>query len=98
MLLDNGALPVLAHPYSTKDVEGTVGRLVLAGLQGLEVYYGEYTDDQQQELLRTAHRYRLTPTGGSDFHGPRFREGRDLGTVNVPASAWEQLQARGPTR
>ncbi|MDQ3442400.1 MAG: PHP domain-containing protein [Chloroflexota bacterium] len=98
MLLDNGAVPVLAHPYSTKDVEGTVARLVPSGLQGLEVYYGEYTDDQQQELLRTAHRNRLTPTGGSDFHGPRFREGRDLGTVTVPISAWEQLQALGLPR
>jgi len=98
MLLDNGAVPVLAHPHSTTDVEGTVARLVPSGLRGLEVYYGEYTDNQQQELLRTAHRFGLTPTGGSDFHGPRFREGRDLGTVNLPGSVWEQLQALGPPR
>lgn len=98
MLLDNGAIPVLAHPFSTKDVEGTVKRLVPAGLRGLEVYYGEYDEAQQQELIGIAHRFGLTPTGGSDFHGPRFREGRDLGTVSVPASAWEQLQALGPPR
>ncbi len=97
MLLDNGAVPVLAHPFSTKDPEGTVRRLVSAGLRGLEVYYGEYDDRQQQELLDVAHRYGLVPTGGSDFHGPRFREGRDLGTVSVPVSAWDQLDALRPT-
>ena len=96
MLLDNGAIPVLAHPFSTRDVEGTVNRLVPAGLRGLEVYYGEYDDAQQRELLETALHHRLIPTGGSDFHGPRFRDGRDLGTVDVPAAVWEQLLALRP--
>lgn len=96
MLLDNGAVPVLAHPFSTGDVEATVRRLVPVGLRGLEVYYGEYGNAQQQDLLRAARRYGLVATGGSDFHGPRFREGRDLGTVDVPFTAWEQLQALRP--
>lgn len=91
-LLDNGAVPVLAHPFSTRDVGATLSRLVPAGLMGLEVYYGEYDDAQQRELLHTARRYDLAPTGGSDFHGPRFREGRNLGTGSVPAAAWEHLQ------
>lgn len=98
MLLDNGAVPVLAHPFSTRDVEGTVKRLVLAGLRGLEVYYGEYDEAQQQELFRMAQRYGLALTGGSDFHGPRFREGRDLGTVSVPVAAWDHLQTLRPSR
>lgn len=93
LLLENGAVPVLAHPDSTRDVEGTLARLVPAGLRGLEVFYGEYGDARQQELLVLARRHGLTPTGGSDFHGPRFREGRDLGTVSVPAAAWDELQS-----
>ncbi len=98
ILLDNGAIPVLAHPFSTRDVEGTVNRLVPAGLRGLEVYYGEYDGAQQRELLGIANRYGLVPTGGSDFHGPRFREGRDLGTVDVPVTVWEGLLALRPDR
>ncbi len=98
ILLDNGAIPVLAHPFSTRDVEGTVNRLVPAGLRGLEVYYGEYDGAQQRELLGIANRYGLVPTGGSDFHGPRFREGRDLGTVDVPVIVWEGLLALRPDR
>ncbi len=96
LLLENGAVPVLAHPDSTRDVEGTLRRLVPAGLRGLEVHYGEYSATRQQELLVIARRYGLTPTGGSDFHGPRFREGRDLGTVSVPTAAWDELQSLRP--
>lgn len=96
LLLDNGAIPVLAHPHSTRDVQGTVERLVPAGLRGIEVYYGEYDTAQQQALLQTARQFGLISTGGSDFHGPRFREGRDLGTVHVPHMVWDRLQdARG---
>lgn len=98
LLLDNGAVPVLAHPDSTRDVEGTLRRLVPAGLRGLEVYYGEYPETRQQELFVMARAYGLTPTGGSDFHGPRFREGRDLGTVSVPVAAWDELRALRPNR
>ena len=96
LLLDNGAVPVLAHPDSTRDVEGTLERLVPAGLRGLEVFYGEYTETRRRELLAIARRFGLTPTGGSDFHGPRFREGRDLGTVSVPVVAWDELQSMRP--
>jgi predicted metal-dependent phosphoesterase TrpH len=91
VLLDNRAIPVLAHPYSTGDVVGTVERLVPAGLRGIEVYYGEYDDAQRHELQGIADRFGLIPTGGSDYHGPYFREGRDLGTVEVPPMVWERL-------
>jgi 3',5'-nucleoside bisphosphate phosphatase len=91
MLRDNGAIPVLAHPYSTKDPAGMAARLVPAGLRGFEVYYGEYDADQQAALAKIAATYGLLPTGGSDYHGPRFREGRDLGSVGVPEAAWEAL-------
>ncbi len=91
MLRDNGAFPVLAHPFSTGDPAGMAARLTGHGLRGFEVYYGEYTDEQRAELLRIANRANLTPTGGSDYHGPRFREGRDLGTVGVPERAWLDL-------
>jgi predicted metal-dependent phosphoesterase TrpH len=92
-LLDNGAVPVLAHPLSTGDAEGTAARLAAAGLRGFEVFYGQYAPDQQQHLLDIARRYDLLPTGGSDFHGPNYREGRDLGTVEMPAWVWDGLRA-----
>jgi len=93
ILLDNGAIPVLAHPFSTRDARGMVERLKPAGLRGLEVFYGEYDEAQQGELLQLGNEFNLISTGGSDFHGPGFREGRDLGTVYVPAHVWDRLQA-----
>ena len=93
ILRDNGAIPVLAHPYSTGDPAAMAERLAPAGLMGFEVHYGEYTDEQQAILANIAKRHGLVPTGGSDYHGPRFREGRDLGTVNVPRTDFEGLLA-----
>jgi predicted metal-dependent phosphoesterase TrpH len=93
LIVENGAIPVLAHPYTTGDVEATLQRLVPAGLRGLEVYYGEYSPRQHHELLAIALRWNLRPTGGSDFHGPNFKEGRDLGTAPVPEEVFINLAA-----
>ena len=93
MLRENDAIPVLAHPFSTGDPAGMAARLVPAGLRGFEVHYGEYDAAQKATLATIAEEHGLIPTGGSDYHGPRFREGRDLGTVDVPQSTWDALQA-----
>ncbi|MGI8484931.1 MAG: PHP domain-containing protein [Thermomicrobiales bacterium] len=93
LILANGAIPVLAHPFTTGDVGATLTRLVPAGLRGLEVYYGEYSPTQRAELLATAQRWQLIPTGGSDYHGPKFREGRELGSAPVPDRVYSDLAA-----
>jgi predicted metal-dependent phosphoesterase TrpH len=92
LLLANGAIPVLAHPFSTRDPEGTVARLVPAGLRGIEVYYAEYTPEQHGILSDLAERWDLLKTGGSDFHGTPDREGRDLGSAPVPESVIHNLR------
>jgi predicted metal-dependent phosphoesterase TrpH len=96
-----GAVPVLAHPLSTGDVQGTLARLVPRGLLGVEVYYGEYSPEQRSELKAIADAWSLIATGGSDYHGPNFKEGRELGTAPVPLAsaralrrAWEALSNR----
>jgi 3',5'-nucleoside bisphosphate phosphatase len=94
LLADHGAVPVLAHPYSTKDIPGILSRLVPVGLQGLETYYAEYAPEQHRDLRAIAEKWGLVPTGGSDYHGAGFREGRELGTAPVPGETWERLQAR----
>lgn len=91
LLVKHGAIPVLAHPYSTKDIDGTLKRLVPSGLLGLETYYAEYSADQHRELRSIADAWDLVPTGGSDYHGAGFREGRDLGSAPVPDEVAERL-------
>lgn len=91
LLLDHAAVPVLAHPYSTKDIDGILDRLVPAGLAGFETYYAEYSLEQHAELRAIADRWELIPTGGSDYHGAGFREGRELGSAPVPTEVAERL-------
>ena len=93
LMLANGAIPVLAHPFSTRDPEAALERLVPAGLRGIEVYYAEYSTDQHQILSDLADRFGLLKTGGSDFHGTPDREGRELGSAPVPVEVIERLRA-----
>ncbi len=87
-----GGAAVLAHPYSVSGLEGLLPRLIAAGLVGLEVWYGEYTVEQRQALAELADAQRLIPTGGSDYHGEGFREGRELGSVDVPMETVARLR------
>ncbi|MGI8644134.1 MAG: PHP domain-containing protein [Thermomicrobiales bacterium] len=99
LVLKAGGVPVLAHPLTTGDPERVARRLQPLGLRGFEVYYSEYNAQTQRELRDIAHELGLIPTGGSDFHGPNFRPGRDLGRPVVPietVSLLRQAAASAP--
>lgn len=86
-------LPVLAHPFTAGDTEALVIELKAAGLDGLEAYYGGYTAQEISRLVSLARKYRLIPTGGSDYHGLDDSAETMMGDVNVPEAAVEQLIA-----
>jgi len=94
LLRASHSIPVLAHPLSSGDVEGTLRRLVPEGVMGMEVYYGEYSPETRLKLADIARRWDLIPTGGSDFHGPGFKAGRELGSAPVPLSSAARLRER----
>ncbi|MDR1920477.1 MAG: PHP domain-containing protein [Candidatus Adiutrix sp.] len=76
MLREAGWAPVLAHPASLalsgeSELAPVIEKLVDHGLVGLEVYHPTHDRRQTALFSRLARRYGLTPTGGSDFHGPR---------------------------
>jgi hypothetical protein len=93
-------IPSLAHPIivGASDYRLDLLRLlpimVEAGLEGMEVYYKGYTQDISASLLAVARQYRLTPTGGSDFHGGGVVADTELGGVEVPWETVESLRAR----
>ena len=93
LLLDAGATPVLAHPRSVGDIPTMLARLCPVGLAGLECFYGEYDQKTRFELAELASAWNLVPTGGSDFHGPNFKPGRDLGAPDVPRESVDRLRA-----
>ena len=102
ILLDNGALPVMAHPtYSvTKSdrdevasLRETLLELKAAGLVGMEVYYSDYTPEQVDYLARLADELGLVPCGGSDYHASGNLGEPEPGTVGPPMDTVEALKA-----
>lgn len=72
LIKDFGGLTVLAHPRTylyDKTLQPLIEGLKPHGLAGLEVYYPKYSDADVSALERTAKKYGLIATGGSDYHG-----------------------------
>ncbi|MGB8644266.1 MAG: PHP domain-containing protein [Anaerolineae bacterium] len=85
-----GGTPVYAHPRGATQF---VPELVKAGLLGLECYYAQYDEREQQELVAVAKQYGLIATGGSDFHGlHKMGHMNKLGEAHVPPEVVEQLE------
>jgi predicted metal-dependent phosphoesterase TrpH len=85
-------VPVLAHPAGLAGLAETLlPALVLAGLLGLECYYGQYDDETVARLLALAGQHELIATGGSDYHGPNMHP-TPLGGRWVPPAAAERLR------
>jgi predicted metal-dependent phosphoesterase TrpH len=98
LIHETGGLPVHAHPLSSPDFPGSLPALIDAGLVGLESFYGEYSASQRKQIARVAAQHGLLPTGGSDFHGMGFKEGRDLGGVTLPEEVIDRFLARLDSR
>lgn len=76
-----GGWASVAHPGSLED-EGKLKRWVSYGLSGIEAYYPTHTAPTTVRLLELCAANGLTPTGGSDFHGPKT--GRDrIGVIEM---------------
>ena len=102
LILDHGALPVMAHPTysaSKSDRDGVsslkqvLSELKQMGLVGMEVYYGDYTHEQVEELAAYAREFDLIPCGGSDYHASGNPGEPEPGTVGPPISTFEALRA-----
>ncbi len=77
-----GGIAVLAHPHVYQS-EDLLTELVSLGLDGVEVWHPNHSEEQQQALLDFATQQALLTTGGSDFHGMYSRTARPLGSTSV---------------
>lgn len=99
LIRNAGGIAVLAHPGLLSAVKGVgfedlVVGLKAMGLGGIEVYYPEHTPEQTTVYRRTAERFGLIMTGGTDFHGairPGIELGTGDGTFSVPNIVYEKL-------
>lgn len=85
-----GGIPVWAHP-SLVDAGRFLPDLVRAGLVGMEVDRPLLARNVRNGLKALACRYKLLPTGGSDWHG--WKEG-ELGAFRVSREYTEPLAGR----
>lgn len=83
LIIENNAIPVLAHPTLYKmtmhQIELAIKELINYGLKGVESIYPLYTNQQESDLKAIAKKYNIKITGGSDFHGAN-KPNIDLGT------------------
>lgn len=102
ILRDNGAVPVLAHPtYSqvksdrgeVQSLEDTLKELKDSGLEGMEVFYGDYTTEQVDYLHGLSNKLDLIPCGGSDYHCSGNPGEPTPGTVGPPMETVARLES-----
>lgn len=91
MLHGAGGIASLAHPAKT-GVDASIRGFREAGLDAIEVFHSDHTDDDRHKYTRLAANLDLLITGGSDFHGDPTH-GREPGAVSLPAAEWQRLQA-----
>ena len=108
MLKRSQAVPVLAHPVrlpfadQPKALRALLAKLSAAGLEGLEVWHSEHSQEQQTLYEDLAREFGLVATGGSDFHGshkPSIGLGSGIaGNISIPKSRIEALRSAGALR
>ena len=96
-----GAVAVLAHPFL--NLEEAELREFLAeakGLDGMEVYYPKFSEEQTLLAGAIADEFGLVRSGGSDFHGankPDIQIGTGRGMLRVSLTCLEELRKRKKT-
>jgi hypothetical protein len=98
MIRRAGGIAVLAHPFTLEISEAAelarvVGELTAMGLEGIEVYYPEHTEQMTAHYETLADTFGLLCTGGSDFHGALKDDTRLGGEGAAKNLRYELLQA-----
>lgn len=95
-----GAVAVLAHPFLNLEEEALcrfLPQAVEAGLDGMEVLYPLFDEQQTRSLAAMAAEFGLLPSGGSDFHGankPHIQLGAGQGDLQIPEYWQHALRSR----
>ena len=96
-IIERGGLACWAHPadmgITWEQIEPILKGLKAAGMQGMEVFYKDYSGATIDALDQLTQKYDLLPLGGSDYHGIFGNEERLPGDIPLPDSAVERLLA-----
>ncbi len=84
-----GGVAVLAHP-AIGEAYRHIEMLVNLGLDGIEVFHPEHSNEDRKKFKKMAQNLGLSITGGSDFHGREGRNGK-IGSQKVPYDCLSRL-------
>ena len=85
-----GGIAVLAHPgkFGNQD---EIEDYIELGLDGVEVWSPENSDELTEELIALCKKKKLLQTGGSDFHGTYGRQSVTVGAYSTPQEHLDKL-------
>jgi predicted metal-dependent phosphoesterase TrpH len=88
-----GGVASFAHPGKL-GLDAVLPALRKQASPVLEVFHPDHDAEAVQKYAAIAAELNLTPTGGSDYHGPQSGRAECLGVVGLDASAYAALVAR----
>lgn len=95
-----GGVAVIAHPFASRRGQiltpDSFTSLVAAGLNGIEVFHRDHSEDERLQLIEIARTLDLVITGSSDYHGTGKLN--LLGENTTEESEWERLESKADQR
>ena len=78
-----GGIAILAHPGSRDSFE-LMEELIDAGLDGVEAFHPDNTEEQQKSLVKFAKEHSILAVGGTEFKGMYSKRALSVGDIAVP--------------
>ena len=95
-----GGVAVIAHPFASRRGQtlssDSFASLVAAGLNGIEVFHRDQSEDERAQLIKIAGELDLVVTGSSDYHGTGKLN--QLGENTTDTAEWERLESMADQR
>ena len=95
-----GGVAVIAHPFASRRGQTlspeSFSSLVEAGLDGIEVFHRDQSEDERAQLIEVASALDLVITGSSDYHGTGKLN--QLGENTTARAEWERLESMADQR
>jgi predicted metal-dependent phosphoesterase TrpH len=95
-----GGVAVIAHPFASRRSQTLSAQsfapLVAAGLNGIEVFHRDQSEDERAQLIEVARQLNLVITGSSDYHGTGKMN--KLGENTTAQAEWERLESMADQR
>lgn len=96
-----GGLLILAHPGTLRLNGLKFDKLLLelkdAGFDGIEVFYNNHSQVEEDRLIKIADKLKFVISGGTDFHGenkPSIKLGVGYGNMAIPYEVLQEMKQR----